>query len=585
MLQKETKRSQRSISWRGRVFVATLLLSAGGLLAGLRCPSGSMAIAAPPERPTAAATDSDDIRAILESGDPKLQIEKLQADLKKIEAYIVANPERVTPDIQKARQYLQQRLRDTASYLSRHPEQYGVKILPVRKESAKEVNTGKENAASHVAGLRQQSMNKLRGIGLAMHVYRESHGHFPAAVEMGPDGKTPHSWRVSILPYLEGKGEELSKRYRLGEPWDSENNLKVMKDGVDLFSVPTAEPSDKCGYFALVGPGSIFFPVDVPTTIRDITDGSSKTIALVEAKRDIPWTKPEDIEFEADKPLPKLGGYFDGGYNVFFCDGHMRFMPADVKDAFLRKLVTKAGREPWDYSEIASQTAHAEARQVNTNPPNPLSQSPSLRQQSMNKLKMIGLALQGYHDANKHFPLAVEMGPDGKTPHSWRVALLPYFEGEEAALYKKYRLDEPWDSENNKKVIAEGASLYSVPTDPPSDNCGYFVLTGPGTVFDPKAPASTVRSIIDGTSMTIGVVEAKREMPWTKPEDIPYLTDGPLPKLGGFFEGGFDCVFMDGAAHFIPADLDEPVLRALLSKGGMEILSIDRSSGRIKLGY
>ena len=36
-------------------------------------------------------------------------------------------------------------------------------------------------------------------------------------------------------------------------------------------------------------------------------------------------------------------------------------------------------------------------------------------------------------------------------PVSWRVLVLPYVE--EEALYKQYHFDEPWDSENNKKLI------------------------------------------------------------------------------------------------------------------------------------
>jgi beta-lactamase regulating signal transducer with metallopeptidase domain len=215
----------------------------------------------------------------------------------------------------------------------------------------------------------------------------------------------------------------------------------------------------------------------------------------------------------------------------------------------------------------------------------PKYKTPRLRQLSMNKLKSIGLALHSYHDAHKRFPSAVEIGPDGKTPHSWRVEVLPYFEGEAREIYNRYRLDETWDSENNRKVMAEGARFYSEPVEEPSNDCAYFVLSGPGTVFDPASPASSVRAITDGTSMTMGVVEAKRSIPWTKPEDIPYSTNGPLPKLGGFFEGGFNCVFMDGAAHFIPADLEEPVLRALLSQAGEEFVSIDPKTGRMKLGY
>jgi hypothetical protein len=207
-----------------------------------------------------------------------------------------------------------------------------------------------------------------------------------------------------------------------------------------------------------------------------------------------------------------------------------------------------------------------------------------LRQSSFDQLKRLGIAFQSYHDVHKRFPAAMELGPDGKTPHSWRVALLPYLNANGEDLYKRYRLDEPWDSEHNKQLIAEGAHFYNVPTESPSDDCGYFVLVGPGTVFDPSKSKSSMRAIADGTSRTLGVVEAKRNFPWTKPEDILYSPDGPMPKLGGNFEGGFSCLFMDGSAHFIPADIEEPVLRALVSKAGREVLSNDPKTGRFKVG-
>ena len=65
--------------------------------------------------------------------------------------------------------------------------------------------------------------------------------------------------------------------------------------------------------------------------------------------------------------------------------------------------------------------------------------------QSSNNLKQFALAMHMYQDAKKHFPPAVLYGPDGKTPYSWRVELLPYFD--EKALYDQYHFDEPWDSE------------------------------------------------------------------------------------------------------------------------------------------
>ncbi len=141
-------------------------------------------------------------------------------------------------------------------------------------------------------------------------------------------------------------------------------------------------------------------------------------------------------------------------------------------------------------------------------------------------------------------------------------------------LYQQYRMDEPWDSEHNRKLIAAGAEFFSVPTEPPSDECGYYALVGPGTAFDPALAPMNVRQIIDGTSLTIGIVESKQGVPWTKPADIAYDPDGPLPKLGGFYEGGFNAMFLDASAHFLTDGMDEKTLRGVISINGRE--PIDR---------
>ncbi len=205
----------------------------------------------------------------------------------------------------------------------------------------------------------------------------------------------------------------------------------------------------------------------------------------------------------------------------------------------------------------------------------------SYRAQSQNKLKQIAIAMLNYHDTHKHFPPAVVMGPDGKTPHSWRLELLPYMEVGKKNVYDRYKMDEPWDSPDNLKLIDEAADVFSVPGEQPSKDCGYFLFVGPGTVFDPDQPPPKIRNIIDGTSKTIGVVEAKRNISWTKPEDIAYDPDKPLPDLGGFFEGGFDTSLMDASVHFFPTDLDEATLRALITRAGREPVPVpDDAWGR-----
>jgi beta-lactamase regulating signal transducer with metallopeptidase domain len=193
------------------------------------------------------------------------------------------------------------------------------------------------------ASNRTRSANNLKQIALAMHNYHDVHGHFPPATIIGPDGTTPHSWRVELLPFLEQ--DNLYKSYKMNEGWDSPANRKILAQMPDLFRAPGSDPqgTNAC-YFVLTGGGSMFSKKE-GTRLADITDGTSNTLMLVEAKRDIPWTKPEDIPYDPNKPLPKLGGYFDNGFNAALADGSVRFLPYDIKENTLRALISMAGGE------------------------------------------------------------------------------------------------------------------------------------------------------------------------------------------------------------------------------------------------
>jgi hypothetical protein len=99
--------------------------------------------------------------------------------------------------------------------------------------------------------------------------------------------------------------------------------------------------------------------------------------------------------------------------------------------------------------------------------------TPAEKQRDQNNLKQLGLACHNYLSATNHFPRNIT-DKDGKLLLSWRVAILPYIE--EEALYKQFKLDEPWDSEQNKKLSEKMPKVFApvrgkVEKTPPSTRC------------------------------------------------------------------------------------------------------------------
>ncbi|HEY1375663.1 MAG TPA: DUF1559 domain-containing protein, partial [Gemmataceae bacterium] len=109
------------------------------------------------------------------------------------------------------------------------------------------------------------------------------------------------------------------------------------------------------------------------------------------------------------------------------------------------------------------------------------------RARASNNLKQIVLAMHNYNDAYQgKLPAHAIYAADVKTPLlSWRVAILPYLE--EEALYKEFKLDEPWHSEHNKKLIPRMPKVYLSPTVLPPKEPGrtyYQVFVGGGAPWE-----------------------------------------------------------------------------------------------------
>jgi hypothetical protein len=196
---------------------------------------------------------------------------------------------------------------------------------------------------------------------------------------------------------------------------------------------------------------------------------------------------------------------------------------------------------------------------------------------ALNNLKQIGLAMHIYHDANNRLPPAAAPAPAGapnfpfppvpnpnRPAVSWRVLLLPYLE--QGHLFNQYRMDEPWDSANNRNVLNQMPEVYAAGRKKPGQTTTpYQVFVGPGTPFEPGAQV-TITGIPDGTSNTIFVAESATEVPWTKPEDMPFTLNGPLPKLGNPSRNTFFVVMGDSSIRIVPKAVSDGALRNAIDR-------------------
>src|SRR5262249_41965572 len=77
------------------------------------------------------------------------------------------------------------------------------------------------------------------------------------------------------------------------------------------------------------------------------------------------------------------------------------------------------------------------------------------------RVGQVAPAMHYYHDVMGAFPgAAICDKTTGKPLLSWRVAILPYIE--EDNLYKQFRLDEPWNSEHNLKLLEKMPKSYTL---------------------------------------------------------------------------------------------------------------------------
>ncbi len=223
-------------------------------------------------------------------------------------------------------------------------------VPPVSDKSTKPDTPDTPNPL--VASYRKASVLNLRQIGLATRNYTDTYLSTPTNGYGFPtrSDKVLLSWRVMLLPFIE-QGD-LFRLFDLNQPWNSPGNKRLIPKMPKIYKpVRGSAKTGETYYRGFTGPDA-YFAGNRGYTQENLGNGGN-ILMVVEAAEPVIWTKPDDLPFDTSKPLPKLGGEFDGDFHVLMADGSVRwvkknFNPEALKDAIVvigdKKLAGELGK-------------------------------------------------------------------------------------------------------------------------------------------------------------------------------------------------------------------------------------------------
>ncbi len=194
------------------------------------------------------------------------------------------------------------------------------------------------------------------------------------------------------------------------------------------------------------------------------------------------------------------------------------------------------------------------------------------RMTASNHMKQIGLGVHNYHAAYKKMPGPIR-DKKGKALLSWRVAILPFIE--EQALYERFHLDEPWDSDHNIQLVDEIGDVFSDPSLPLPKGQTVFRMMAGEKVGVKLEGETRFRDFLDGLSNTIMCMEVSPDhaVVWSNPEPFQPNMENPNADMGKAHPGGCHVLMYDGAVVFFTHSVDSDLFRGMLTRAGGEVVN------------
>lgn len=133
-----------------------------------------------------------------------------------------------------------------------------------------------------------------------------------------------------------------------------------------------------------------------------------------------------------------------------------------------------------------------------------------IEMQKLYRMREIAVALRSYQLKHDRLPRDI-VAPDGTPLWSWRVHLLPDL-SECEEIHRQLRLDEPWNSDFNRPLVAQAAKAFQVNRGE-AGRTPFLAVVGPGTAFS----ADALPIHWEGGAVMLCEVREEFAVPWAQP--------------------------------------------------------------------